>query len=340
MSQRRGLSRLPIAKPHKRLPQDEYRDKTGGRVVRVRASAPLPKQRASGEPAFGWQRGGTVAPKNDIGDHSERYVLMQRGPRANTRTEPTMTPLSVQLYSLREAADEDLGRVLERLAAIGYQGVEPFALHGMTPEAFKARVEDLGMAVSSSHHPWANRAATSEVVDTVGALGLTRACGGFEPEDFKDMDAVKRTADTVNAIIDALAPHGIDLFLHNHWWEFLPVGDRLGFEHIAERCPRVLFEIDTYWAANFGAVDAPAQIRRVKDRVPLLHVKDGPLIKGMAHVAAGDGKMDIRGVLGAADPNVLEWAIVELDACDSDMMTAVERSYRYLTRHGLAAGRV
>ena len=39
-------------------------------------------------------------------------------------------------------------------------------------------------------------------------------------------------------------------------------------------------------------------------------------------------------------PNVLEWAIVELDACDSDMMTAVERSYRYLTRHGLAAGRV
>ena len=244
--------------------------------------------------------------------------------------ETSMKPISVQLYSLRQESRQDFDTVLERLSAIGYQGVEPFNLFGKSPEAFKARVENLGMAVSSSHYPWANRTAVNEVVETVGALGLTRAAGGFMPEDFTDLDAVKRTADTVNTLIDALAPHGVGLFLHNHWWEFAEIEGRLGYHWIAELCPKVLFEVDTYWAANFGVVDPAEEVARVKDRAPLLHVKDGPLERDKAHVALGQGKMDIPGVIAAADPNVLEWNIVELDACDTDMMTAVEQSYRYL----------
>ena len=249
-----------------------------------------------------------------------------------------MKPIAVQLYSLREESARDLDRTLERLAAIGYQGVEPFQLHGQTPAAFKARVEALGMKVSSSHYPWANRAAVAEVVDTVAGLGLSRAAAGFGPDDFQDMNAVQRTADTVNALIDSLRPHGIDLFLHNHWWEFTPIDGKLGHQHIVERCPRAQFEVDTYWAANFGAVDVAAEVARVRRRAPLLHIKDGPLVRGEAHVAVGDGRMNIPAVLDAADPNVLEWVIVELDACDTDMMTAIERSYRYLTTNHLAAG--
>ncbi|MXY56561.1 MAG: sugar phosphate isomerase/epimerase, partial [Gammaproteobacteria bacterium] len=140
-----------------------------------------------------------------------------------------MKPISVQLYSLRQESQHDFDAVLERLAAIGYQGVEPFNLFGKTPQSFKAQVEDLGMVVSSSHHPWANRTDTSEVVDTVSALGLTRAAGGFGPDDFTDLDAVKRTADTVNSLIDALFPHGLNLFLHNHWWEFAEIEGKLGY---------------------------------------------------------------------------------------------------------------
>lgn len=247
-------------------------------------------------------------------------------------------PISVQLYSLREESTRDFDAVLGRLATIGYKGVEPFSLFGKSPQAFKRQVEDLGMTVSSSHYPWANRAPLQEVVEVAGALGLSRAAGGFGPEDFADLDAVKRTADTVNGLVEALAPHGIGLFLHNHWWEFNEVDGKLGFRHIVERCPGVQFEVDTYWAANFGAVDVAAEVARVAKRVPLLHIKDGPLERDQAHVAVGDGKMDIAGVIQAADADALEWVIVELDACDTDMMTAVERSCRYLVGNGLASG--
>ena len=110
--------------------------------------------------------------------------------------------------------------------------------------------------------------------------------------------------------------------------------------HLQDAVPEVEFEIDTYWAANFGKRDPAQELARVKERTPLIHVKDGPLEPGQSHVAAGKGKMDILALLDAADLDVLEWAIVELDACDTDMMTAVADSYTYLTTNKLALGNV
>lgn len=242
-----------------------------------------------------------------------------------------MKPIAIQLYSLRKEAETNFRKVLHSVAEMGYQGVEPAGFHDMTPGRFREFVEDLGMRVCSTHSPWATPDNLTEVIDTVGILGLDKAAGGFRPEDFKDMDAIKRTADTVNVMIEPLGAAGIDLFLHNHYWEFEPVNDRLAYDHLAGLCPRVKFEIDTYWAANFGANDPARQVEKFKGRTPLLHIKDGPLEKGKAMVAVGRGKMDIPAVINAADDDVLEWLIVELDACDTDMTVAVRESYEYLS---------
>ena len=247
-----------------------------------------------------------------------------------------MKPIAVQLYSLRAESEIDFRRVLENVAGMGYQGVEPAGFYGMTPTEFRSVVEDLGMQVCSSHRPWATPDNLAEVTETLGALGLNKAAGGFRPDDFKDLDAVRRTAATVNKMTEALAGSNIDLFLHNHFWEFDVIDGRIAYDYLAEWCPDVKFEIDTYWAANFGANDPAEQVAKYKDRTPLLHIKDGPLEKGKAMVAVGQGKMDIPAVIGAADPNVLEWLIVELDACDTDMTTAVKQSYDYLSK--LAGG--
>ncbi len=250
-----------------------------------------------------------------------------------------MKPISVQLYSLREASEQDFDGVLEALAETGYAGVEPFNLFGKTPRDFRAQVEGLGMQVSSSHTPWANRAPMDEVVETLGELGLARAIGGFAPDDFTDLDAVSRTAETCQQLIDGLGPQGIELAIHNHWWEFELLDGRPAMHHLAEQVPALRFELDTYWAANFGACDPAAELARISNRAPLLHIKDGPLEPKQPHVAVGHGKVDVPGIIAAADPTVLEWLVVELDACATDMLTAVRASYDYLTGEGLAAGR-
>ena len=247
-----------------------------------------------------------------------------------------MVPISVQLYSLRAESERDFDGVLQALAAAGFQGVEPYNLFGLSPAAFRSRVESLGMRVSSSHFPFANRAPLAQTVDTLGALGLNRAIGGFAPADFESLDAVRRTAELTSQLVDALRPHGISLALHNHWWEFALLDGRPAYHWFQDWVPGVEFELDTYWAANFGTCDPAAELARVRARTPLLHLKDGPLAKGEPMVALGQGRQDLPAILAAADPDVLEWGIVELDACATDMLTAVRDSYDYLVTRKLA----
>ena len=54
-------------------------------------------------------------------------------------------------------------------------------------------------------------------------------------------------------------------------------------------------------------------------------------------VALGDGVVDIPSVVAAGEGRS-EWLIVELDACATDMMEAVERSCSYLVANGLGRG--
>lgn len=252
-----------------------------------------------------------------------------------------MVPISVQLYSLREASAKDFDLVLSTLARIGYKGVEPFHLFGKTPAEFRRQVEDLGMQISSTHFPWVNRSDNiGEVVDVIHQFGLQRAPGGWGPDDFASLDAVKRTIDATQQYVDALAKHDLKFFLHNHWWEFNQFDGQVAYHLLQDAIPDVEFEIDTYWAANFGKGNPAEEIARVKERTPLAHIKDGPLEKDRAHVAVGDGAMDFPAIFAAVDPDVFEWAVVELDACDTDMMTAVAKSYTYLTSNNLAQGNV
>jgi sugar phosphate isomerase/epimerase len=252
----------------------------------------------------------------------------------------SLPPISLQLYTIREAAKTDFRRVVEEAAEIGFRGVEPAGLYGMKPGDFRKLVEDLGMTVSSSHGPWAKPDNLQEVIDTAGELGVKLVSGGFGQDNFADLDAVKRTAETVSGMHEVLSAAGLTLFIHNHWWEFAEVAGDLAYHHFTRLCPEVSLEIDTYWAANFGKVDPVEIVARYAHRAPLLHIKDGPLVQEELQLPLGEGKMDIAGVVGASDPAVLQWLVVELDNYGGDMVSAVEKSFTYLVENGLGEGNV
>ncbi|MFA7229960.1 MAG: sugar phosphate isomerase/epimerase [Victivallaceae bacterium] len=267
-----------------------------------------------------------------------------------------MKPISVQLYSLRAEAEKDFVGVLKRLAKIGYKGVEPAGFWNLTPKELKKIVTDLGMKISSTHSPWANPQNLNQVIEVAGELDIDLVACGYGPAEFKDMNAIKATADMVNGMQEKLAAAGITLFQHNHYWEFDKIDGRIIYDIYAELCPKVKFELDTYWAANFGQENAAEQVKKFKDRCVLLHIKDGALIKGgtqaasesckdsileikaAAMVAVGSGSNNIKEIIAAADEKVTRWMIVELDRCATDMFGAIEQSYKYLTSKGLASG--
>jgi sugar phosphate isomerase/epimerase len=269
---------------------------------------------------------------------------------------PSPKPISIQLYSLRDEAAKDFPGVLRRLAAIGYKGVEPAGFFGFTPRELRRFVEDLGMVISSTHSPWAKPDNLEAVVRDCGEMGVTMVAGGYGAEDFSSLDAIKKTAETTARMNEKLVAAGLTLVIHNHAWEFEKLDGRIKHEIFAELCPDVKFELDTYWAANFGENNAVEMVRRFAKRSPLLHIKDGPLVRpesvynaatstletvagaSASLLAVGSGKNDIVGIIGAMDPEVTKWLVVEQDNSDTDMFECVESSYRYLIGHGLASG--
>jgi sugar phosphate isomerase/epimerase len=151
------------------------------------------------------------------------------------------------------------------------------------------------------------------------------------------MDNVLAAADRFNAGIEALGKSGIRLGLHNHWLEFQPVEGVLPEDVLLEKCPELFAQLDVYWVA-VGGPDSAATVVRLKSRAPLLHIKDGMIDPPQPHTAVGQGVLDMPSIIAAADPNVCEWLIVELDSCATDMVQAVQDSYRYMIDNGLAAG--
>lgn len=250
-------------------------------------------------------------------------------------------PIALQLYTVREALGRDFAGTVKQVADIGYAGVETAGFPGTTPNAARKLFDDLGLAVAGAHTRLPVGEHKNEVLDIAAQLGCQRIiCAGLWPlEDYYgSLDQIKRTCDLVNQANAIAAENGLSLGLHNHWWEFEPVEGqypyKLWLKHLD---PSVFFEIDTYWTRTAG-VDPVAVVREMGERAPLLHIKDGPAVKGEPHVAVGDGVMDIPAVVRAGQ-GTTEWLIVELDHCATDMLEAVAKSHAYLVGQGLARGK-
>ena len=249
-------------------------------------------------------------------------------------------PIALQLYTLREAMAEDFAATVKKVADIGYVGVETANFPGTTPKDARKLFDDLGLTVAGAHLPLPVGDKKSEALDTAAALGCQRIiCPALRPDDYySSLDQIKQTADLVNEANAVAAENGLALGMHNHWWEYELVEGQYPNQVMAELLePTVFFEIDTYWAQTAGPDPIPI-VKTLGARAPLLHIKDGPCVKGEPMVAVGEGKMDIPGVVKAGEGST-EWLIVELDACATDMVEAVEKSYDYLVGEGLAQGR-
>jgi len=248
-----------------------------------------------------------------------------------------LKPIGLQLYTVRETAARDFPGTLRRVAEIGYKGVEFAGLHGHKPDEIAAIVKDLDLQVTSSHTALPTRENVQQVVDTELALGNRRVISGFGPNDLKTVDMCKAAAARFAEAGELLKPHGMTFGFHNHWWEFFTVDGKSAYDILMAEAPGVFSELDVYWAA-YGKADPIEVVRAYSPRIPLLHIKDGTLKEDAPHTAVGDGVLDMPAIIGAADPDTVEWMIVELDHCATDMWEAVQRSYDYLTSKGLAAG--
>jgi sugar phosphate isomerase/epimerase len=225
--------------------------------------------------------------------------------------------------------EADLAGTVKRVADLGYTAVEPYNFVA-TADALAAALAANGLSAPSGHAPLL-RADQDEIFLAARKLGIgTVIDPHVDSERWTTEADIKETALALNAAAAKGAEHGITVGYHNHEFELENrIGGRAALEVLADHLdPRVILEVDTYWAA-VGGEDPVALLERLGDRVRFIHIKDGPLTKvDKDQVAVGAGRMPIREVIAAVKN--LEAGVVELDDFDGDIFAAVGESLTYL----------
>jgi sugar phosphate isomerase/epimerase len=239
------------------------------------------------------------------------------------------SPLSVQLYTVRDAIATDLPGTLQRLADIGFTQVE---LYGYTDRAddYRAGLDAAGLTAPSAH-----ARLLGQDLEAIFTASTTLGVGTvidphIDESRWTTREDVEAIARELSSVAERAADHGLAVGYHNHEFELERRIDGVpALQVFADALhDDVVLELDTYWS-EVGGVPAAPFLELLGDRVQFLHVKDGPKTKDdREQTAVGKGSMPIAEILAAA-PHALR--VIELDDHDGDVFQAVVDSYAFLT---------
>lgn len=222
-------------------------------------------------------------------------------------------PIALQLYSVREDAAIDLLGVIEKVAAMGYAGVEFAGYHGHSAEAIRKVLDSTKLIVEGTHTPIhafdeENFAATVELHHT---LGTKWAIIPWLPEAMRNTpEACLETSAKLTDLVARLAEHGLRTGFHAHDGDMKPLSNgQSAWNMISANTPAgFLMQYDTHNGVAGGA-DAVQPIRDNPGRNASLHLKG---IKDGKACLVGEGDINWVDVFDAAENGGgVEWYVVE-----------------------------
>lgn len=231
----------------------------------------------------------------------------------------------LQLYSVRDFTEQDLEGTLKKVAELGYRYVEFAGFFGHSAEEVKAMLDRYGLIVSGTHSGLgdldADFAGTVKYHKTLGNTNYI--IPGAPTWTAAELD---ETIEKMNKYQPMLAAEGIRMAYHNHDGEFRPNADGQIPHEEMERRTNIDFQIDTFWAFVAGK-DPVEVITRLKDRVHVIHLKDG-LRNGKGY-SLGEGEAPVAAVREKAIELGMHM-VVESETLQPDGITEVSRCINYL----------
>ncbi|MCO4239457.1 sugar phosphate isomerase/epimerase family protein [Pseudarthrobacter raffinosi] len=238
---------------------------------------------------------------------------------------------SIQLYTLRNAIQEDLPGTIRKVAEIGFTQVEPYNFVA-TAKELGAALKENGLTAPSGHAPLLSQ-DQDEIFAAAKELGITTVIDPYLPaEHWQSAEDIQATAAKLNAAAKKGAEHGIRVGYHNHAWELeSTIEGRTALEYFADLLdPELVLEVDTYWVA-VGGQDPVDILTKLGSRVKLIHIKDGPLnTDTKAQQPAGKGNVPVLDVIAAAKS--LEVGVVEFDDYAGDIFEGIAESLAFLNK--------
>ncbi|WP_168123168.1 sugar phosphate isomerase/epimerase [Paenibacillus sp. HB172176] len=240
--------------------------------------------------------------------------------------------LAVQLFTLRDACQEDFFKVLEELADMGWAGVQLAGYHGHDPEELAGKIRKLGMKTAGMHVSLDRITEETEAVVKEAELFGTRdvICPAV-PVELRNEEGYRQVKKALQSVANKT---NLRISYHNHAFEFETIVD--GQEALSylldpsENNP-ILAEIDVHWIMKAGQ-DPLSYIDTYRNRMPIIHLKDVSDDEERMTAEIGTGLIDFPPILSWGEESGVEWYVVEQDRCRRNPMDSVRTSFENINR--------
>ena len=259
-------------------------------------------------------------------------------------------PIALQVYSVRDDAAADFAGTMEKLKAMGYDGVELAGTYGMTAVECKKILDQVGLELVSAHVN-IDLLEDDAVLEDYAATGIKFVAIPWlvGPKSAEELEAVIARIAKIGERVKA---KGMQLLYHNHDFEFEKINGEYILDTYYSRIPAEYLqtELDTCWV-NVGGEEPAGFVRKYTGRAPIVHLKDfaGSKSENMYALIGTDsakedsagkfefrpvgyGRQDIPAILQAAEDADAGWVVVEQDSpsMGKTPMESVKMSIEYL----------
>jgi sugar phosphate isomerase/epimerase len=246
-------------------------------------------------------------------------------------------PVALQLYTVRDVSAKDYVGTLKAVAKMGYAGVElDDTAHGLSAAELKKILDDLGLRIAGAHVGFDRLAANLQAeIDFALELGNPCIVLPSAPEEVRANPMIWQAFSMrLDSYAWACHQRELDMAYHNHAFEFHHFNGRTLLDLFYTHAPRIMGELDVYWAAYAGQ-DPAEWLRSHPGRCPLIHLKDMTAGAERTFAEVGEGTLDFRAIFAAAQAQRTDWYIVEQDRCARPSLESAELSLKHLREWGM-----
>ena len=258
-------------------------------------------------------------------------------------------PVGVQLYSVRGDMEADFKGTLQKVKAMGYDGVEFAGLFNNDPAQVNAWCKEIGLEPISAHVPLADMLADiDKVIADYKAVGCTYIVVPYVTEERRPGgELFLQMVEEIRAIGQKCKEAGLTLLYHNHDFEFKKLeSGEYGLDYLYSNVPADLLqtELDECWVKYSGRSpvvhlkDYHIEGEMEGDPYALIGLNEGEEKKSSAFEfrPLGKGVQDVPSIIEAAHQAGSKWLIVEQDnpSMGLEPMQCIQTSIEYLKSIG------
>ena len=247
-------------------------------------------------------------------------------------------PVALQLYSVRGDMEQDFKGTLQKVKALGYDGVEFAGLFNQAPEQINAWCKEIGLVPISAHVPLADMLAdVDKVIADYKAVGCEYIVVPYVTEERRPGgELFFQMVDEIRAIGEKCKAAGLVLLYHNHDFEFKKLeSGEYGLDYLYANVSSDLLqtELDQCWV-KYSGIEPVDYLKKYTGRAPVVHLKDFHIegkqegdpyaLIGLAESNAkktsafefrpvGHGVQDVPSIIAAAKEAGSKWLVVEQD---------------------------